>query len=133
MSNDVNKSDQQKIFDRVATHLLTQNQKSTRAFGESLRCVYRGDYGCKCAVGCLIDDEHYDPSLEGESITSPRVSRAVELSLGILINYKNKNLNLLRALQTIHDLDEPSNWAQQLAQLAKNYGLTFTQNVDSTS
>ena len=54
----------QDVFDRVATHLLTQKRRSTN---QSIP-LYRDDRGNKCAIGCLIDDEHYNPILEGSSI-----------------------------------------------------------------
>ncbi len=44
----------QEIFDKVATHLLTQNEKALNSVGG---CVYRTDKGLKCAVGCLIPVE----------------------------------------------------------------------------
>jgi hypothetical protein len=40
----------QEVFDQVATHLLTQRQRSTTKGN----CAYRGDDGLKCAAGCLL-------------------------------------------------------------------------------
>ena len=64
---------QQQIFDKVATHLLTQGAKSM--MGDT--CRYRGSNGAKCAVGCLIKDDHYDPILELRSSRSELVKEAL--------------------------------------------------------
>lgn len=52
----------QEIFDKVATHLLSQGKRS--ALG-GVGCAYRGDGGLQCAIGCLIPDELYRYELEG--------------------------------------------------------------------
>ena len=43
----------QEVFDFVAIHLLTQNEKS----GDDQVCYYRSPTGLKCAAGCLIADD----------------------------------------------------------------------------
>ena len=48
------KNEMQTVFDRVATHLLTQNAQSLDIVdGE---CLYRGEDGKMCAAGCLLTD-----------------------------------------------------------------------------
>lgn len=56
----------QEIFDTVSVHLLTQNEKSQESSFYS-SCLYRGPNGTKCAVGCLIKDEFYQPSRKTSS------------------------------------------------------------------
>jgi len=51
----------QQIFDKVATHLMTQGKQ---AHNERNECVYRGLGGTSCAMGCLIPDECYDQGME---------------------------------------------------------------------
>lgn len=70
----------QEIFNTVATHLLTQNARSmgTAPQMEGRGCLYRGENGRMCAVGCLIKDEFYDPILENEPVRDPDVIFAVD-------------------------------------------------------
>jgi hypothetical protein len=61
----------QAIFDTVAARLTAQGvpSRGLGANGEAT-CMYRGPGNTKCAIGCLIPDELYDPILEGRSIGS---------------------------------------------------------------
>ena len=82
----------QQIFDKVATHLLTQNARSA-AEGS---CLYRSPSGLKCAVGCLISDSVYATyniygedheekignNLEGRHSGYHTVVEALRLSIG---------------------------------------------------
>lgn len=109
----------QEIFDIVAKHLLTQNVKAMDGNGI---CMYRNDKGLKCAVGCLIPSEHYDPSIEKQTLYF--------LSHDAYINPKLKaflkdNYGLLLSLQALHDYAEPKQWAQSLQYMAQEYSLTF--------
>lgn len=58
-----NQAEAQEIFNKVATHLLTQGKRSVASDGS---CMYRGPEGTKCAIGCLIEDDEYHPLLEGK-------------------------------------------------------------------
>lgn len=102
----------QETFDRVAKHLLKQNKQSTRQ--DSSACLYRGPDGLKCAVGCLIQDSEYHPSMEGVP--------------AILIRLPERFSNvvksgLLRDLQIVHDAAHPRTWKSELRRLAKDYCL----------
>jgi len=55
----------QEIFDTVVRHLHTQGKM---ACDHDLGCRYRTDDGLRCAVGCLIKDDEYDPAMEGKDI-----------------------------------------------------------------
>lgn len=61
---------EQEVFDTVVRHLAKQGAKSAvMKKGETgtsyERCMYRGPDGLKCAAGALINDDEYDPSMEG--------------------------------------------------------------------
>lgn len=111
----------QQIFDKVATHLLTQNK---RAMLEDTRygCAYRAPDGCKCAIGCLIPDELYPRFAEYERICAGAIP--VELFAEINID-KNADTSLIARLQHVHDdlAVEPSAWKNSLKALAYNYQL----------
>jgi hypothetical protein len=62
-----------------------------------------------CAVGCLIDKNHYHPSIENSSILELGVIRAVVKSNPQWeINFPQ--LRMLKLLQVIHDNVLPLNW-----------------------
>lgn len=46
----------QQVFDRTATHLLTQGEKSV---DPNDVCAYRGSHGRRCAAGIWIPDGTY--------------------------------------------------------------------------
>jgi hypothetical protein len=99
------------IIDRVTSHLLAQKERSARV--ES--CKYRFE-GLKCAVGCLIDDEHYSEKLEGRGASHYDVLQAVEASIG-----EKPDPDLLDVLQAIHDIEDPKGWEFELKKLRRNY------------
>lgn len=91
----------QEIFDTVVTHLYTQGKQAVD--GEN-GCRYRTASGLKCAVGCLIPDDQYHPSMEGTPVDL----------LGLLLPaYLCSHVNLLDALQTVHDTT--SRWEDEVA------------------
>ena len=112
----------QELFDKIATHLLTQGARSESSIG---RCLYRGDFGSKCAVGCLISDEEYDPKMEGSSV--PCEKEYAYPSAGTLIlqrwmeshGYGTAVGLFLVGMQKIHDAKDPPSWRYYLA-LAAN-------------
>jgi len=111
------------VFEYVKNHLLTQNQQS--AYGNG--CAYRGAQGRSCAIGCLIDDDFYDESLEDEWMYSSDVTGAVFKSLpnwssavvtDMHTAYRSDAaLNMLYFLQQIHDNSDPYTWEYDLNDL----------------
>lgn len=117
----------QEIFDTVVAHLRTQKVQALRADGGG--CAYRGEGGTKCAIGCLVTDEEYDPTWDkGAGICA---SKLVELSKSfrervIVDNEKPKEiLSLLDRLQSIHDGGPVEDWERHLAMTAENWGLNL--------
>lgn len=108
----------QEIFDKVATHLLTQKEKSTQELSTGTRCVYRSPKGLKCAVGCLIPDELYNPSLEG--YTASGLSYEIKIAIG----YNDKTALLICMLQSMHDSMPPEKWKDLLRIEANTRGLS---------
>lgn len=94
------------IFEFVKNHLLTQNAVST--YG--ITCQYRSRDGLKCAVGCLISDDAYNPCFEGVGVNDS-VIHALEDS-GVV--FHKHTLVLLENLQNLHDRIEPEQWADDL-------------------
>ena len=113
---------EQTIFNKVAAHLLTQREQSLNADG---RCSYRGQNGRRCAVGCLINDEHYHSALGDKTIATYAVRQAVKNSLG-LPRLSPRLAFLLEELQILHDYTPPSAWREGLEELAHKYDLELT-------
>ena len=112
---------QLQLFNIVKNHLLTQNQKALR-FPDRPLCAYISSTGLKCAVGCLISDEHYDLDMEGmciEDINKEFPDALAHLNLTI------DNIQLLRDLQSLHDFECPQDWPSKLnaieQQIVRNF------------
>jgi len=108
----------QEAFDKVVTHLLTQNQ---RAYDEEEdTCRYR--WGpLSCAVGCLIPDDQYNRGMEGQSVhglVRAEVCPAPAVLGGL-------DLSLLGDLQHIHDNIMVEEWGEYLKDLASENNLEY--------
>jgi hypothetical protein len=123
----------QEVFDRVVTHLLTQNKRSASSYGS---CLYKGPEGLRCAVGCLFPDSYDTSKIEGSGCVSRDVVSPL-IELGVLTkedydcyvaaddDWKLTTTNLLKKLQFIHDNEFTSNWRSELENTAKAHNLTF--------
>jgi hypothetical protein len=139
----------QEIFDIVSTHLLTQKRQARQGCdaegnGSGI-CVYRSPEGLKCAVGCLIDDQHYKPIMEkaGSLINfdsmqlhelegyteSARTQGAREVVAALMANdidiAAQTVQELLNRLQGLHDNEPPERWNAGLQRVAADYHLKF--------
>lgn len=118
----------QEIFDKVAEHLLTQNCRSVKKDALGMYpCVYRTTEGLKCAIGCLIPEELYDPLMEG---------LPVETLLRGFIELREyvPEVSLAKSLQTVHDLHPPEAWRDELKSVAWQYRLsTVVLDIDKGS
>ncbi len=113
----MNKELQQRIYDQVKEHLLKQGEWCQLEGA----CVYRGKDGLKCAIGCLITDEHYSPGLEGMGVERPKVLEALAKSISVSVH--ELDAIFLERLQVIHDTAYIETWAEKLEDLAKRYRL----------
>ncbi len=130
--------DKQALFNKVVTHLLAQNQRSS---SDSHSCAYRGNNGLMCAAGAVLPDEHYKPSLEGKTLSAGPVCEAF-LAAGVFDASEvscdkpdpedqehtyalgGKALMLLD-LQSIHGNTEPCFWFGELTMFAGANNLTM--------
>ena len=92
----------QEIFDTVARHLFTQGERSIAAstdyYEDDVNCMYRSPSGMTCAVGCLIPDAAYLPSMEGSGATG-----LCRMFSDVLPKWMAENSELLDYLQMTHD------------------------------
>ena len=110
----------QAVFTQVRDHLLRQGERSWgdtgSVTGASTGCLYRGPDGLKCAIGCLISDEHYSRRIEFKSPASSLIREAVGLSLGCKISHDDASF--LIKLQWLHDDVDPKDWSSELIAFA---------------
>lgn len=100
------------IFERIKTHLLTQNQRAL----EDGRCVYSSVNNLKCAVGCLILSQHYSEELERFHYTDRKIQKALKRS-GI----DPVHFPLVYAMARIHDKFGPEEWGEKFERVAKRF------------
>ena len=101
----------QEVFDQGAKHLMEQGCK---ARSEEYPCVYRGDKGTKCIVGCFISDEEYNPLMENTMFYSLWGNRQ-----------DTPGSDMLGKMQYIHDDHPPEQWKDKLTQFAEDNGLSM--------
>jgi hypothetical protein len=106
----------QQIYDKVCAHLAKQGHK---AIGKRGGCVYRAENGDKCAAGCLIPDERYDPEMEYNTIS-------YVLGKYSMPKFMNKNTDLIEALQDCHD---GSLGVDRLRKLLRDVAAEYSLNV----
>lgn len=111
---------EQEVFDKVATHLLTQGKKAE----DDGSCKYRAPDGCKCAVGALIPDELYTPQMDIDGVLfySDDIN-----NVGVIKVLRDQEItcdNLLVALQSLHDGEEVKNWKSGLVTISTDYCLS---------
>ena len=105
----------QEIFTKVKNHLLQQKRRSVNKKG---RCVYRGENGLKCAIGCLIPDELYDPDFDNSGLKTINLF----CKLGF---YISENYDLLYSLRVVHDYEKIEEWEDCLKNTAFNFNLEY--------
>lgn len=111
----LNKATAQEVFDQVKNHLLQQNERaSTNLSGQATGCKYRIG-NLKCAAGCLIADNEYNPDFEKKDWTT--------LADAGLVPSKHKML--IGNLQTIHDCYNVEDWKEELQKIAKLHNLIW--------
>lgn len=108
---------EQEVFDQVAKHLLTQKTKSVVCPESNNNCKYRGYDGLKCAAGCLIADDEYNPLMEGQNWRGLVDKGYVD----------NQHTILIQELQNTHDLHRVCTWESELKLIAERFGLKFNR------
>lgn len=113
----------QQVFDRVATHLIQQGHASFCVNDlDNPTCMYRGPYGAKCAVGCLISDDDYKPEYEGKSATVSDIFKILPVEqTGYMESFVSD-------LQSAHDIQfadgDFDKWLGQMFLVAKDFNLS---------
>lgn len=132
----------QEIYNAVAKHLLTQNEKS---YDENVGCRYRtvrDGRTLKCGIGGIMPDDLYYEYFEGKSAvgvlypTDPLTRDDVKfqdksaklrelwgfVESDFIGSYSMK-AQLMQKLQGVHDNGQPQNWRVALVNVAREFGL----------
>lgn len=110
----------QEIFDKVEQHLLSQGKKAKEIM--TGKCKYKTLDNLKCAVGCLIPDELYDPQIEGNKVSlDPTIPIGqILFKAGIPPNDGTIEF-MLDDLQRTHDFYSVEEWPTRLKELRAKY------------
>lgn len=112
----------QEIFDIAYRGLAAQGFKQSL---DRESCAYRGTDGCKCAIGFLIDDLDYSPTIEGVSAANPGVLRNARIAY--------EYADFARDLQRCHDFNHiAEDMRKALHGFAARHGLTVPQIEEVT-
>ncbi len=108
----------QAVFETVARHLFAQSRQAL-VDGE---CYYRTPDGLRCAAGCMIPDEAYDPAMENKLIRHvvenfPQVSHLQPV------------LKLLQGLQSVHD--DNNAWFSVTTMRRQLHSVGFDHGLDT--
>lgn len=97
-----------RVFELVRQHLMAQGARSITD-SNSKRCLFRGTNHLKCAVGALIPDEEYEPSME------------IRISSTIFIYGDGTSYGFLDKLMDIHDKMPVDLWELELERIRASY------------
>lgn len=106
----------QETFDYVVSFLVAQGKQAVAVVKSNVTgqmvCAYRAPDGCKCAAGCLIPDDKYNPKWEGVAV----VNSSVDVNDVSTYLQAEHDLHLVSKLQQAHDWatgSEMLNWPDQ--------------------
>ena len=102
----------QQIFDKSASHLLTQNEKSLSS--DKMIAMYKSPKGLYCAIGIFFGDL-YKKRFESKAIFHLNLDEKL---------FPVEQEHFLRELQKVHDCNEPKSWKECLNNLAKKWNLS---------
>ena len=99
------------IWERAKNPVKAQ---SSDVFGE-VECSYRDANGLACFLGECIDEDDYNPDMEGQDVASLKEFFEEEFTR----SFGNINIPTLSTLQCIHDWSHPHQWKEDLIKFAE--------------
>jgi hypothetical protein len=90
---EIRRGNNQEAFETSVTHMLTQGCAARTSGG----CRYRAEKDRSCAIGCLMTDAEYDPTMEGQTVEQMQRNGVLPAALARL------DMRLLSRLQVLHD------------------------------
>lgn len=115
----------QQTFETVARHLFAQGKRSMRPAPDEGTCAYRGEDGCKCAIGVLIPDDQYTEGMEYNTVFGLEVywSQMPEWMRS------REGILLAKRLQEAHD--QTAGWDTTETLRAKLRAIAFDYKLDA--
>ena len=118
----------QATFNRIVSHLRRQGTKaeSRELTTQVIACMYRTPDGRRCAVGCLIPDNRYDPAFEQTGVGGMNEADGErDNDVTLLMLELGHDLELLIDFQAIHDTRTVNQWEPEFQKLAERRGLKY--------
>lgn len=84
--------DKQEMLNTVVPFLIRQGKPSMNT---KMKCMYRGPDGTKCAIGCMIPDDKYNPSFD--------ICKPLALIMKQMPEVLGDDIIFLRSVQKCHD------------------------------
>lgn len=110
--NYITEASLQNIYNKICKHLEDQG-RSSKLSGS---CFYQDGQGNKCAIGCLINDDEYDTSIEYKTTK--------QLIALLHIPIDNEREKFLNDMQILHDCSKNAEELIHKANyIATQYGL----------
>ena len=132
---DISTAPRQQMFDFMLNHLRNQGGPSVadRADEGDASCMYRGNNGRMCAIGCMVPDSSYKTAFEGLP--------ALEYIIKVGVTLDNETKDFLEVAQVkLHDGIAYVKFERFLMHLEKNaielteeYQLAYTPPVEQES
>lgn len=94
--------EEKKMIVRETREMFAKQQKYSASPAGNV-CLYRGPEGSKCAVGLWIQDEDYDPSIEGAAVIRSSVIQRLLKNPKLSHFYGGEVSYLFIELQAKHD------------------------------
>jgi hypothetical protein len=123
---DISTATRQQMFDFMLNHLRNQGGPSVdEDFGDSA-CMYRGNNGRMCAIGCMIPDRLHNPKLEGLAANEYLRDARESIDKETRDFFDNAQHNLHDVLSKEYFL---TNLEENAIDFAEDYQLTYTPPV----
>ena len=113
----LSRATEQQVFNQAYIHLITQGKRAASPDLDVGGCAYLTNEGLKCAAGCFIAEDEYNPEFENNV-------------WAVLVNdygVTNKHYDIIVELQHIHDSVPVALWKEKLAKIAEELDLTIPE------
>lgn len=107
----------QELFDKVATHLMTQND---RALDDKRRPTFFAPDGKMCAIGSVMDRRAFEDCCWASVVMPSDIIHEYD---HILPDGAGKHHSMLESLAYTHDALRPCDWMDELRGIASQEGV----------
>jgi hypothetical protein len=116
----------QEAFTTIVTHLAKQAKKALSVGdGSASYCMYRSPEGLKCALGCLIPDDLYEPAMD--SGMGMQASLLLDRYPALKKVLSDVDVQMLGDMQFLHDSCIVSEWGTDARVMADRHHLIMPE------